>query len=434
MTVRSGLNPVGLGRLIFEKRRRLTLVGLAALLILALTATGGLAIQKHSLSGEGPGAEAAKSGPTLTHGPLTLQSSSSLADRQSTPLSSSSSSPHPTDSVPAHDSPASSAKEPTHGVAEPGPSAANRAAPEPAAAAPSPAGPSKAEAEHAAVPTGVPAAEHGVPAAEHAGEAAGHGEHGVVLPEISPIAGVTFVETAIALMEFELHGRFLGWRPNDLVIGRFTDNINYFQLGVLEAMRFTTLRLKDSLTRMGEADTYDPDLEDALNLFMNKATLFWFPSAETSYAEAVEHLKTFLTKLKSGRRSFYYRTDNLLALISSYGDLLGNVNKSLAVQTKADGTLISWFESDDYFYYAKGVAHVLYEILKVVRVGYKDQLITIDAIDILDEILHELHNAEAMDPWIILNTDLGGFFANHRANLNAPLSEVAHLMMVMSRF
>ena len=135
-------------------------------------------------------------------------------------------------------------------------------------------------------------------------EAGGHGE-GVHLPKISDIPGVTFVETMIKLMEHELNGRFLGWRPNDLILGRFTDNINNYQLGVLEALRFTTLRLKDSLTRMGEADTYDRDLENALNLFMNKATLFWFPSAESSYAEAVEHLKKFLEKLKTGRRNFY---------------------------------------------------------------------------------------------------------------------------------
>jgi len=49
---------------------------------------------------------------------------------------------------------------------------------------------------------------------------------------------------------------------------------------------------------MGDADTYDPDLEAALNLFMNKATLFWFPSAEGSYGDAVDHLKNFVTKLK----------------------------------------------------------------------------------------------------------------------------------------
>ncbi|MBC7357998.1 MAG: DUF2333 family protein [Desulfacinum sp.] len=275
----------------------------------------------------------------------------------------------------------------------------------------------------------------GAPAAHAPLAEALHGEgEGVHLPEISPTPGVTFVETMINLMEHELNGRFLGWRPNDLILGRFTDNINNYQLGVLEAMRFTTLRLKDSLTRMGEADTYDRDLENALNLFMNKATLFWFPSAESSYSEAVEHLRKFLEKLKTGRRSFYYRVDNFMSLITSYGDLLGNVNKSLIIDRHGDGSPVSFFEVDDYFYYAKGVAHVMYEVLKVARVGFKDQLVTIDAVDIMDEILHELHRVEEMDPWIVLDGDLDGFIANHRANINAPLSEVAHLFAIISRF
>lgn len=260
-----------------------------------------------------------------------------------------------------------------------------------------------------------------------------HGEH-VVLPEIDTIPGVTFVETMIKLMEHELKGRLLGWRPNDLIIGRFTDNINNYQLGVLEAIRFTTLRLKDSLTRMGEADAYDRDLQDALNLFMNKPTQFWFPSAEASYGEATEHLRRFVEKLKRGERKFYYRVDNLISLIVSYNDLLGNVNRTLIMDKRMDGRPVSWFEVDDYFYYAKGVAHVMFEILKVVRVGFKEQLAIINAAEIMDEILHELSRAEKMDPWIILDSDLDGIFANHRANLNAPLSEVAHLMTVMSRF
>jgi hypothetical protein len=267
-----------------------------------------------------------------------------------------------------------------------------------------------------------PAAAHGTGAAAHGGG------HGPALPEISPIPGVTFVETMISLMDNELHGRILGWRPNDLIIGRFTDNINNYQLGVLEAIRFTTGRLKDSLTRMGDADTYDQDLENALHLFMNSATSFWFPSAEGSYGEAVDHLKAFLEKLKTGKRSFYYRKDNLVALINNYRDLLGNVNKALV-----DGS-VSWWDSDDYFYYAKGVAHVYYEILRVVRVGFQPQLTsTLYGVDIMDTMLHELGRVEQMDPWIILNADLDGFFANHRANMNGPLSEVAHLMVVMSQ-
>jgi hypothetical protein len=317
-----------------------------------------------------------------------------------------------------------------HGAAAPAPAphgvaAAPAASSVPGEAGQAPPGHPPAVATQAPVPAHAPAAGHAAPAGAHG---AAVGAHGPGLPEISPIPGVTFVETMISLMDHELHGRLLGWRPNDIVVGRFTDNVNNYQLGVLEAMRFTTVRLKDSLTRMGDADTYDPDLEKALHLLMNSATSFWFPSAENSYGEAVDCLKAFVEKLKTGKRSFYYRKDNLVALIANYRDLLGNVNKSLV-----DGS-VSWWNSDNYFYYAKGIAHVYYQILRVVRVGYQPQLAsTLYGVDIMDTMLHELSRTEEMDPWIILNSDLDGFFANHRADLNAPLSEVAHLMVVMSQ-
>ncbi|MGV8074411.1 MAG: DUF2333 family protein [Syntrophobacteraceae bacterium] len=256
----------------------------------------------------------------------------------------------------------------------------------------------------------------------------GQAQHALPLPEISPIPGVTFVDTMIKLMEHELNGRTLGWRPNDIIFGPFTDDINSYQLGVLEALRFTTLRLKDSLTRMGDADRYDTDLEQALNLFMNRATLFWFPTAESSYEEALDHLRKFRDKLKNGQQNFYYRVDNLIALVNTYKDLMGNVNKNLVRP-------MNWRETDDNFFYAKGVAHVYFEMLRVVRVGYKNQLSsTLNALDIMDQIIHELSRAEQMSPWIILDANLDGLLANHRANLNAPLSEVVHLLGVMGHF
>jgi hypothetical protein len=252
----------------------------------------------------------------------------------------------------------------------------------------------------------------------------GEEEH-VLLPEISPVPGVTFVDTLIRLINYELNVRTLGWRPNDIIIGRFTDNINHYQLGVLEAVRFTTLRLKDSLTRLGEADTYDPDLEQAVNLLMNSATSWWFPSAESSYSQAIEHLKKFKAKLEKGQRNFYYRRDTLVSLISTYRDQAGNVNRRLVMP-------VGWFKASDHFYYARGVAHVYFEILKVCRVGFNNQLATMHASAIMDEVLHELLIAEGIEPWIVLNCDYGSFFANHRANLNAPLSEAAHLLGELS--
>jgi hypothetical protein len=349
-------------------------------------ATGGFALQKYSLS---PEEEAAKTPPATPEQPQPTQK------------------PHAPE-------PGQAAAPGGHAPSPPA-IAEQPKAPQPAPAHPEAKAP---EAQHGAVVPGV-AAEHG---AEHGGA-----EHGVQLPEISPIAGVTFVDTVINLLDHELHGRMLGWRPNDLIIGRFTDNINNYQLGVLEAVRFTALRLKDSLTRMGDADTYDPDLEQAVNLLMNSATAWWWPSAESQYDKALEHLRKFKTKLEKGQRNFYYRRDNLVSLLATYKDLLGNVNRSLVMP-------IGWYHSDEHFYYAKGVAHVYYEILKVSRVGFKNQLSqTMHGMDIMDEVLHELDRAEKVDPWIVFDAGYGGFLANHRANLNAPLSEVAHLLIVLSQ-
>jgi hypothetical protein len=284
------------------------------------------------------------------------------------------------------------------------------------------AGPTKAEPHAAEAPSaGKP--EHGAPHGEaHGG---GHGEGHVELPEISPVPGVTFVDTLIELMNYELNTRFLGWRPNGIFICRFTNNVNNYQLGVLEAVRFTTFRLKDSLTRLGEADSYDPDLEQALNDFYISATSWWFPSAESSYRQAVEHLKKFKVKLETGERNFYYRRDTLVALLSTYKDQMGNVNRTLVMP-------VGWWKSDSCFYYGRGVAHAYFEILKVCRVGFRNQLATMHGADMMDEVLHELSIAEKIDPWMILDGSLDGFFANHRANLNAPLSEVGHMLVVLS--
>ncbi len=412
--IRASHAPLGDSRMSVWRNHYYTLLRLVLALALGgfmlemTSAVPGWALQRHSLPGQTSKGEA-------RHGTAQEQ----LSGTPETPLAQERAgiSPEPGAAPP----PAGGA-----GVPSPGTPPTGEPAPHPAPPV-TPQLPSAKPEKHEALPAAKEAA-HG-PAAEK-GE---HVEHGVKLPEVSSIPGVTFVETIIKVMNYELHGRLLGWRPNDLIIGRFTDDVNNYQLGVLEAVRFTTFRLKDSLTRMGDADAYDRDLESALNLFMNRATLFWFPSAENSYDEALGHLRSFLQKLQTGQRNFYYRMDNLISLLSVYKDLLGNVNRNLIMATHADGTPVSWFEVDDYFYYAKGVAHVLFEILKVVRVGFKAPLDTLRANEMMDEVLHELHRVELMDPWIILDGDLDGFIANHRANLNAPLSEVTHLLTIMTQ-
>lgn len=253
-------------------------------------------------------------------------------------------------------------------------------------------------------------------------------------PSSTEIAGVAFTEKLIELLNHELNGRFWGWRPNDLLIGRLTDNVDEFQLGVLEAIRYTVIKLKEALTRFGDADAYDPHLVEAVNLLMNRADQFWFPSTESQYEEALEELRRFLENLKQGRSRFYYRTDNLLSLIASYKDLLGNCHENLVKETETDGSRVSYFRADNYFYYCQGVAHVMHGILKSVRVGFVEQLQTIDAVALMDKIVEDLERAAECEPWLITNSDDDDILANHRYHLAAPISSALHNMSTMLRY
>jgi len=253
-------------------------------------------------------------------------------------------------------------------------------------------------------------------------------------PIPTEIAGVAFTEKLTELLEYELNGRFWGWRPNDLLIGRLTDNVNEFQLGSLEAMRYTAIKLKEALTRFGDADAYDPNLVEAVNLLMNRADQFWFPSTESQYKEALKELQEFLENLKQGKSRFYYRTDNLLSLIASYKDLLGNCHENLVKEKETDGSRVSHFRADNYFYYCQGVAHVMYEILKTVRVGFVEQLQTIDAVALMDKIVEDLKRASECAPWLITNSLDDDILANHRYNLAASISAALHNMSTMLRY
>ncbi len=246
------------------------------------------------------------------------------------------------------------------------------------------------------------------------------------------IPGVTFTQKLVELLDYELNGRFWGWRPNDLLIGRFTDNINEFQLGALEASRYTAKTLKESLTRLGDADAYDPNLVEAVNLLMSRPDKFWFPSSESEYEEALENLQEFLNNLRHGKSHFYYRTENLQALTASYKELLNNCLENLVKLEEPDGTGVSHFRADNYFYYCQGVAHIMHEMLRIVRVDFVEQLQSIDAVALMNKIVEDLERASESDPWLITNGKDDGILANHRYNLAAPISSALHGMSTIT--
>jgi hypothetical protein len=244
------------------------------------------------------------------------------------------------------------------------------------------------------------------------------------------VRGVAFVSAVIKPLEFELQERRLGWRPNDVV--QYTDNVNNFQLGVLEATRRATTRLAERISRTGTTNVLDENLERAMNCFMIDPDSYLLPSAESKYEEGLEELRTYKKRLIAGDAEFYTRADNLIPLLVAFADLLGSCDDNLVKATEKDGTPVSTFAADDYFYYAKGVASAVLPILEAVAEDFQETLITRRAMDVLHHAIHACREASEMAPLIVLEGDMDGIFANHRANMAAHISHARFYLDVLA--
>jgi hypothetical protein len=264
-------------------------------------------------------------------------------------------------------------------------------------------------------------------AAEGASEGGAQGGHASAaseamtpkLPERKE-RGVATVEAIIAPMEYELEERFWGWRPNDLI--NFTDNVNNYQLGVLEVTRRAVVSLNERISRTGSTDAFVPSLEDATNWFMIKATKYWFPSAETKYQEGINDLNRYRNALQAKRATFYTRADNLIPLLASFEDLLGSCDENLVKHVEDDGSEVSWLKADNYFFYAKGVAASMTPILEAIHHDFLITLETRHGTELLHHAIVSCQTAAGLDPWLITDSGLDGILANHRANMAAPVS------------
>jgi hypothetical protein len=276
--------------------------------------------------------------------------------------------------------------------------------------------------------------EHPLPSPHEKTAAHGHAPpptHGVAeIEETKPRPkGVAFVEATIKPLSYELNDRFWGWRVNDIL--NFTDNVNNFQLGVLEVTRRTAVSLAERISRTGATAAFDRNLENAMNWFMIKADTYWFPSPETKYNDGLDELRNYKKNLEKGEARFHTRTDNLIPLLMAYEDLLGSCEENLVKTEEDDGSSVSFFKSDDYFYYAQGVASAMQTILEAVL---EDFLITVESrrgTDVLHHAIESCHHASEIDPLLITNSSLSGILANHRANLAAPMSHARFYINVL---
>jgi len=241
--------------------------------------------------------------------------------------------------------------------------------------------------------------------------------------------GVALIEAIIKPLDYELTERFWGWRPNDLV---FTgDNVKNFQLGVLEITRRTAITLNDRISRSGESSAFDPQLENAMNWFMIKPNRYWFPSAESKYQDALDALDKYKERLNKKQAKFFNRADNLIPLLMAYEDLLGSCEENLVKKTEEDGSPVSFFKADDYLYYTKGVTSALVTILTAIEHDFGDVIASRQAQGDIHHAITSCHHAIEIDPVIVVDSDPSSIFANHRANLAAPISHARFYISVL---
>lgn len=232
--------------------------------------------------------------------------------------------------------------------------------------------------------------------------------------------GVAFVRATIKPLEYELKHRWWGWRPNDII--NVTDNVNHYQLGVLEVTRRTAVQLAERISRTGSTDAFNHHLENAMNWVMVSPDKYWFPSPESKYKDSLSELAAYEKQLLDRKASFYTRSDNIIPLLAAFEDLLGSCDENLVKATEKDGSEVSFFSTDNYFYYAKGIAGAMAVILEAVHEDFTDVLEKRNGAELLHHAIESCRRAADLDPWIITDGDLDGILANHRANMAAPIS------------
>jgi len=233
-------------------------------------------------------------------------------------------------------------------------------------------------------------------------------------PQLTGAEGVNFVEVNRELTRIELDS-FTGWTPNDyLPLTAFLDNKQNFQLGVIETIRFSVRVLRDNLSRQRTTDQIDNDVKKAFEFYSNDPKKWIFPSYESRLKEASQALEKYAGRLQAGTARFYPRSDNLIQLLDQYSSLLGAATTSLTDES------LGWLETDDRFYYSKGVAYAMYVEMQAVQKDFKDVLKKNDGEELTAAIIRELRDTW-FEPTVVFKGDKDGIYANHLKNLASDL-------------
>jgi hypothetical protein len=238
--------------------------------------------------------------------------------------------------------------------------------------------------------------------------------------------GEVIARTLMAVMDNELNGTF-GWRPNDLFLWGpwlWADNNANRQIGIIQGVRETNRVFRDNLTKLS-SDEFDPNLRLAETMFRNDAEKFMLPSAEKQFSRGVEALQGYVDGLQDvppTSRPLNLRNVELIKLFEAWAGLLGDAHANLYRTRKPDGSAVTLWDTDNYFYEAQGNAAVMLAVMEALEMEY-DEGLTSSVKKLFHEVEEALEIAVNLKPMIVLDGSPEGMTANHRRNLDAFISE-----------
>lgn len=279
-------------------------------------------------------------------------------------------------------------------------------------------------------------------ASEKPAEASVNPEHGKSAPAHAPadiqrdmtrqVIGTAFVDALCQPLKNELENRFWGWRPNDIWLFKFgMDNVENYQLGLIEMTRRTVNILSERISRTGTNVYINENLQKARSNLNIDPTRFWFPSAENEYERAIRELKEYIGDVGQGKAYFFTRSDNLIPLLMEFRTQLGDIDNKLIRMEGDPRSQVSTFEADNRFYYAKGVASVILPLLKAIEQDFYVTLKSRDGLEPLHHAIEACEGAAHLSPWIVFEGNYDGILANHRANMSTYVSHARFYIGVL---
>ncbi|HJO12159.1 MAG: DUF2333 family protein [Gammaproteobacteria bacterium] len=240
-----------------------------------------------------------------------------------------------------------------------------------------------------------------------------------------------------------------GYLSNDMMPpGVYLDNIPNWEFGVLVQVRDLSRAFREGFSRSQSQSVEDEDLIISEPNFHFDNNSWIFPTSESEYSEAIDHLHSYLGRIADPQNTsaqFYARADNLTAWLLDVESRLGSLSQRLSASvsqqrfntdtgsgqvaqqstpTQSEVTVKTpWLQIDDVFYEARGATWALAHFLRAVEIDFEQVLTDKNATASLSQIVRDLESSQGTVFFpIILNGSGFGIFANHSLTMASYIS------------